>query len=118
MKKLLPFVAVGLLGVGIAGTRKGRILVGKARGLVGGALPKSYDDATLKAKVESELFRDEHEVKGSVNVNAQEGIVQLRGELPSQDLIESLVERTQRIHGVKDVENLLHTAGTEAPMHH
>ena len=42
-------------------------------------MPKQYDDATLKDKVESELFRDEHEVKGAINVNAQEGVVQLRG---------------------------------------
>ena len=106
------------LGVGIAATRKGRVVAGKARGLVSGALPKDYDDWTLKAKVESELFRDEHDVKGAVNVNAQEGVVQLRGQLPSLDLIDALVERTRKIHGVKDVENLLHTPGTEAPMHH
>ena len=68
--------------------------------------------------MESELFRDEHDVKGAVNVNAQEGVVQLRGQLPSLDLIDALVERTRKIHGVKDVENLLHTPGTEAPMHH
>ena len=30
----------------------------------------------------------------------------------------TLVERTRKIHGVRDVENLLHTTGTEAPMHH
>jgi osmotically-inducible protein OsmY len=81
-------------------------------------MPKQYDDWTLKAKVESELFRDEHDVKGAVNVNAQEGVVQLRGQLPSRDLIDALVERTRKIHGVKDVENLLHTPDTPAPMHH
>ena len=43
--------------------------------------------------------------------------VQLRGELPSQDLIDALVNRTQQIHGVRDVESLLHLTGTEAPMH-
>ncbi len=94
------------------------MLLGKARGLLSGAIPRHYDDGTLKAKVESELFRDEHDVKGAININAQEGVVQLRGELPSRDLIEALVERTRKIHGVKDVENLLHTPGTEAPMHH
>jgi osmotically-inducible protein OsmY len=118
MKKLLGFGALLALGVGIAATKRGRIVVGKARGLVSGALPKSYDDWTLKAKVESELFREEHDVKGAVNVNAQEGVVQLRGQLPSRDLIDALVDRTRKIHGVKDVENLLHTPGTPAPMHH
>jgi osmotically-inducible protein OsmY len=80
--------------------------------------PKDYDDATLKAKVETVLFRFEHDVKGAVDVNAQNGIVQLRGELPSQTLIDTLVARTRKIQGVQDVESLLHTPKTEAPMHH
>jgi osmotically-inducible protein OsmY len=118
MKKAIGVVALFALGAALATTRKGRALVGRARGFVTGLAPREYDDWTLKAKVESELFRDEHEVKGAVNVNAQEGVVQLRGELPSQDLIDALVARTSKIHGVKEVENLLHTTGTEAPMHH
>ena len=94
-------------------------MVGQVRGLAREtASAKDYDDATLKDKVESELFRDEHEVKGSISINAQEGVVQLRGELPSQDLIDALVDRTQKIHGVREVESLLHPPGTEAPMHH
>ena len=101
-----------------ADRRRRAVVVGRFRGLIAKTHPKHYDDATLKDKVESELFQDEHEVKGSISVNAQQGIVQLRGELPSQDLIDSLVARTRQIHGVKDVENLLHTTGTEAPMHH
>jgi len=117
MKKLITFGALLAVGVGVATSRQGRLVVGKARGLVTGFLPRRYDDPTLKAKVESELFRDEHDVKGSISVNAQEGVVQLRGELPSQDLIRALEERTRRIRGVKDVENLLHTPGTPAPMH-
>ena len=117
MKKLMV-IAVVLGAARALVSRRGKVVLGKLRGLVSSARPKQYDDATLKAKVESELFRYEHEVKGVVNVNAQEGIVQLRGELPSRDLIQALVERTKRIHGVRDVENLLHTTGTEAPMHH
>src|ERR687897_499670 len=46
-----------------------------------------------------------------------DGVVQLRGELPSQTLIDSLVRRTREIQGVQDVESLLHTTGTKAPMH-
>ena len=97
--------------------RRRAVVIGRIRGLVAKTHPKQYDDATLKNKVESELFRDEHEVKGSISVNAQQGVVQLRGELPSQDLIDALVTRTRQIHGVKEVESLLHTPGTEAPMH-
>jgi len=109
-----------LLAVGawlFADQRRRAVLVGRIRGVIAKTHPKQYDDATLKDKVESELFRDEHEVKGAISVNAQEGVVQLRGELPSQDLIDTLVERTQQIHGVRDVESLLHLPGTDAPMH-
>jgi osmotically-inducible protein OsmY len=118
MRKLLPLVAAAGLAAWIFFTRHGRVARGRVEGVVSGLLPKQYDDATLKDKVESELFRDEHEVKGAININAQEGIVQLRGEVPSQDLIDALVDRTSKIRGVRDVENLLHTPGTEAPMHH
>lgn len=118
MKKFFPLgAAAGIAAWFFARHPRGRVLWGRLQGAVSGALPKQYDDATLKDKVESELFRDEHEVKGAINVNAQQGIVQLRGELPSQDLIDTLVDRTKKIHGVRDVENLLHTPGTEAPMH-
>ena len=34
-----------------------------------------------------------------------------------QDLIDALVNRTEQIHGVREVESLLHLTGTEAPMH-
>ncbi len=102
----------------VADRRRRTVVIGRMRGLLGKTHPKQYDDATLKDKVESELFQDEHEAKGAVSVNAQEGVVQLRGELPSQDLIDALVNRTQKIHGVRSVESLLHTTGTEAPMHH
>jgi osmotically-inducible protein OsmY len=119
MKKLGSVAILAAIGAWfLAGSRR-RLVVGKFRSLAARVLqPKDYDDATLKDKVESELFRDEHEVKGSINVNAQEGVVQLRGEVPSQGLIDALVERTEKIQGVREVESLLHTPGTEAPMHH
>ena len=104
-------------GLLFADHRRRAVVIGRLRGLIAKTHPKHYDDATLKDKVESELFRDEHEVKGSISVNAQEGVVQLRGELPSQDLIDALVNRTHQIHGVREVESLLHLTGTEAPMH-
>jgi osmotically-inducible protein OsmY len=104
------------------GGRVGRTVAAEAYGIKQKAThlrqePKEYDDATLKAKVETELFRFENEVKGAVDVNAQEGVVQLRGELPSQTLIDALVARTRAIQGVREVESLLHTTGTPAPMH-
>ena len=118
MRKLVLIALAAAAGAWAFAGRRGQVLRGRIKGVVSNLKEKDYDDATLKAKVESELFRDEHEVKGAVDVNAQEGVVQLRGELPSQDLIDALVDRTSKIQGVKDVENLLHTPGTEAPMHH
>jgi len=79
--------------------------------------PKDYDDATLAHKVETEIFRDADVPKGQINVNAQNGVVQLRGEVPSEDMLETLAERAREVQGVVDVENLLHLPGTEAPMH-
>ena len=75
------------------------------------------DDTTLTHKVESELFQDDSVPKGQINVNAQEGVVQLRGEVPSEEMVNDLVEKTRSVEGVRDVENLLHLPGSPAPMH-
>ena len=80
-------------------------------------VPKDYDDATLKSKVETELFRPAHVPKGKIDVNAQNGVVQLRGEVDSTELIDELVKSAKKIQGVKEVESLLHVPGTKAPTH-
>ena len=79
--------------------------------------PKDYDDATLANKVQTEIFRPAEVPKGQIDVNVQQGVVQLRGEVPRPEMIEELGEQTRRIQGVRDVENLLHLPGTEAPTH-
>ena len=80
MRKFLPLtVAAAIAAWFFARHPRGKVLFGKLHGKISTVVPKQYDDATLKDKVESELFRDEHEVKGAINVNAQEGVVQLRG---------------------------------------
>ena len=78
---------------------------------------KEYTDETLAAKVETELFRGADVPKGRININAQDGVVQLRGEVPSADIIGDLVEKARSVQGVRDVENLLHTPEQPAPMH-
>ena len=75
------------------------------------------DDNTLRAKVETELFRDPDVPKGQINVNAQNGVIQLRGEVEHQEMIRDLVEKARKVQGVQDVENLLHLPQTPAPMH-
>ncbi|MDQ4030682.1 MAG: BON domain-containing protein [Actinomycetota bacterium] len=76
------------------------------------------DDATIAHKIETELFRPADVPKGQINVNVQEGVVQLRGEVPNPDMIDDLVAKARSIQGVRDVENLLHLPGTPAPTHH
>jgi osmotically-inducible protein OsmY len=79
--------------------------------------PKDFDDATLADKVRSEAFRGEDVPAGDINVNVQDGVVQLRGQVERAELIDELVDRVQNVQGVREVENLLHVPGTEAPMH-
>ena len=97
-----------------------RKLTSDALGLVNrvkslGRSPKEMDDVTLARKVESELFRDADAPKGKVSVNAENGVIYLRGELESQEQIERLAEAARQVEGVQSVKNLLHTPGTPAP---
>lgn len=119
MRKLGMLAAIGAGLVWTVRNRHVRAFGHRALAGIRHALPgtPSYDDQTLKSKIETELFREEHALKGLVNVNVQHGVTQLRGELDSPELIEELVGRTQKIRGVSEVENLLHLAGTPAPMH-
>ena len=102
------------------GERTGRGVAAQAYGLKQKAThlkeePKELDDVTLARKVETEIFRDADAPKGQVSVNVANGVVQLRGEVERPDLVEELEAATRKVQGVKDVENLLHPAGTDAP---
>jgi osmotically-inducible protein OsmY len=76
---------------------------------------EQFDDASLAAKVETELFRDADVPKGDINVNAENGVVYLRGQVEDESLIEALGKSAKGIQGVREVENLLHAPGTSAP---
>ncbi len=102
--------------------REGRAAAAEAYGVSQGVphlreAPKDFDDATLARKVESEIFREPDAPKGAVDVNVQEGVVQLRGQVETRDLIDDLVAKARKVQGVRDVENLLHLPGESAPMH-
>jgi osmotically-inducible protein OsmY len=73
------------------------------------------DDVTLARKVETEIFRGEDVPKGQINVNAENGVIVLRGEVEKPELIKDLEKRTSKVQGVKEVENLLHVPGSPAP---
>jgi osmotically-inducible protein OsmY len=66
------------------------------------------DDATLVDKVESIVFRDREVPKGQININAENGVVFLRGQVDRLELVEELETRVNKVRGVRGVENLLH----------
>jgi osmotically-inducible protein OsmY len=67
---------------------------------------------TLARKVETELFRPADAPKATVNVNAVDGVVFLRGTAPTPEQITALERKARAIPGVREVENLLHPPGT------
>ena len=75
----------------------------------------SPDDATLKDRVESELFRDWTVPKGDINVNVAEAVVELRGQVEHSEDIEEIERKVRHIEGVRGIHNYLHTPGTPAP---
>lgn len=74
---------------------------------------RDLNDPTLARKVETEIFRSAEAAKGKVNVNAEDGIVYLRGEA-SADEIRQLVHLAGEVDGVQAVESLLHEPGQTA----
>jgi len=81
----------------------------------GDAEATDLNEASLARKVETEIFRDENAPKGKVDVNAEGGVVYLRGELDDEGQIEALTKAAEQVDGVERVESLLHTPGTPAP---
>jgi osmotically-inducible protein OsmY len=77
--------------------------------------PKELNDETLKAKIESEIFRPEDAPKGSVDVSVADGVVELRGEVKHPEDKESLEKQARKIPEVREVRNLLHLPKTPAP---
>ena len=76
---------------------------------------EQLDDITLAHKVESELFGHAQVPKGHIDVNAEDGVVFLRGVVERDEEIARIGEAARAIDGVRDVENLLHLRGTPAP---
>jgi osmotically-inducible protein OsmY len=114
------FVAIFRQGGRKAG-RAGRAVAAEAQGLKQKAThlkeeqKPQPDDVTLARKVETEIFRGADVPKGKINVNAESGVVYLRGEIDDPDLIKDLEKAARKVQGVREVENLLHAPGAQAP---
>jgi osmotically-inducible protein OsmY len=102
--------------------RAGRGVAAETRGLARKAThlreeqKPAPDDATLAHKVETEIFRDPEVPKGAINVNAEDGVVYLRGEVGTSELIEELERAARKVQGVREVENFLHVPGAQPQM--
>jgi hypothetical protein len=96
----------------------GSTLQGKAEALRhAGTGAQTPNDATLATRIESELFRDPDVPKGDININVEQGIVVLRGQVADPAMSERLEKAARSIPGVWEVENLLHLPGEPAPTH-
>jgi osmotically-inducible protein OsmY len=73
------------------------------------------DDVTLARKVETEIFRVRGVAKGKIDVNAADGVVWIRGEAKTPELIKRLEACAAAVPEVARVENLLHLPKTPAP---
>lgn len=84
---------------------------GKVEAASSGAAPEkpAANDQALAERVKSEIFQPADAPKGSVNVNVENGVVYLRGEVKRPDQIRKLIEDAAAVDGVAAVENLLHT---------
>jgi BON domain-containing protein len=109
-----------LLSLARHGTKRARKLVHHATSDAAGQARRAahalrraeevdVDDTTLVDKVESIVFRKHDVPKGQININAENGVVFLRGQVEDPELVEALEARVRKVRGVKGVENLLHT---------
>lgn len=73
------------------------------------------DDATLVDKVRSEVLGRAEFEGHTVLVDAVDGVVTLRGELPEPALGKTLEKQVAKVSGVREVRNLLQEPGTPAP---
>ena len=81
---------------------------------IGGHDTEKLDDVALARKVETEIFRSADAPKGRVSVNAENGVVFLRGAVDDPAWIERFGEEAGKVEGVEHVRNLLHLPGEPA----
>ena len=73
------------------------------------------DDVALAQKIRSEVLGRSTFHGRPVSIDSCQGVVHLRGELPSIDVITELERAVERVPGVQKVESFLHLPGQAAP---
>lgn len=99
--------------------KKADYKAGELRGAIAEKLPTQeggdYDAKTLKEKVESEVLGMGDIDKSAIVVTARDGIIELRGQVPTVEQRRTLVESTRKVDGVRDVIDLTHLPGETPP---
>src|SRR5437660_3787351 len=75
------------------------------------AAKESSQDAALTAKVKTALSLSKRVPSDKINVDSKNGVVTLRGEVPSTDIASATESLVRDVPGVSDVENHLYVAG-------
>jgi len=73
------------------------------------------NDQALAEKVKSEVLGDPDVPKDRINIDVSDGIVALRGEVESRDVMQAIHAKAQAVTGVREVQNLLHLPGESPP---
>lgn len=100
--------------------KKGKVARDRATGLAHEARTSPEEqvpenDRTLVDKIRSEVLGAEAWQPYTINVNANNGTVTLRGQVDSADQIERLEREVGEVPGTFRVVNLLHLPGDPAP---
>jgi osmotically-inducible protein OsmY len=94
----------------------GNVMEGKRHELGGAGNPDpAMDDATVADRIRSEVLGRSDVQTDGVVVNVENGVAQLRGQAPTAETVEDIVDRTQGVTGVIDVENMMHLPDAPAP---
>lgn len=101
-------------------TQQASFLGGQIQGAVQQSVPRrpdnpEPDDTTLKDRVESEVLRDKKIKQADIVFDVAKGVVEVRGQLDTQEDIDSVMQKVQKVPGVRAVHNYLHLPGTPAP---
>lgn len=99
--------------------RKGRYIrstaEGKASQLTESKPTAPPDDQTLLDKIKSEVFGQARFRDYPVVVDAVDGVVTVRGELPDDSSVDALRRAVEAVPGVREVRTLVHSEGAPAP---
>jgi hypothetical protein len=73
------------------------------------------NDQMLTDRVLSILYRDRDISEGHLNINVEEGVVVLRGQLDRADQIRHVEDKVKKVPGVTGIRSYLHLPATPAP---